>query len=245
MKSFATRSQSQWGIPKEYISSLGWKTAIFELKGLEHNLTPSSQLYVLTRSIKAIFNEFKLAVKPKLEEGGFKDDIYIGADDLVPIFLYVFCQSNLSNPLRSKDLMWALCHPDQLRGESGYYLTIFESAIEFVYNEPLNNSAFAVRESLLGMNYTLHGQGSPSINPMHAHSDVSDGLRTGSMTAGMQSFDSVVSYQANAHAIKQQSSLFSSVSNIFGWNGREQRNPAIAGAGRSDDGQYAMRESFM
>lgn len=28
-----------------------------------------------------------------------------------------------------------LCHPDQLRGEAGYYLTLYESAIEFVMNE--------------------------------------------------------------------------------------------------------------
>ena len=30
---------------------------------------------------------------------------------------YVFCQSNVKEPLRSRDLMWSLCHPDQLQGE--------------------------------------------------------------------------------------------------------------------------------
>jgi len=28
--------------------------------------------------------------------------------------------------------MWALCHPDQLYGEAGYFLTVYESACAFV-----------------------------------------------------------------------------------------------------------------
>ena len=56
----------------------------------------------------------------------------LGADDLVPIFIFVLCQSGLVTPLRDKDLLWALCHPDQLYGEAGYYLTVYESACAFV-----------------------------------------------------------------------------------------------------------------
>lgn len=80
-------------------------------------------------------------VLPRLESIG-KHDVYIGADDLVPIFLYVFCHSNLKHPIRNRDLMWSLCHPDQLHGEGGYYLTVYESAIEFISNEPLSNESF-------------------------------------------------------------------------------------------------------
>jgi hypothetical protein len=38
---------------------------------------------------------------------------------LLPIFIYVLCRSNLQTPLRNKDLLWSLCHPDQLYGEPG------------------------------------------------------------------------------------------------------------------------------
>ena len=60
-----------------------------------------------------------------------KKDAVLGADDLVPIFLYVLSRSRLVNPLTDKDLLWGLCHPDQLYGESGYYLTIYESAVAY------------------------------------------------------------------------------------------------------------------
>lgn len=135
MKIFEVRDQRDWGIPETFISPLGWRTAIFELSALEHNLTPTSQLYILTRTVKAIYNEFQVAVLPTLQAQG-KADTFIAADDLVPIFLYVFCQTNnLRHPIQNRDLMWGLCHPDQLHGESGYYLTIYESAIEFVLQE--------------------------------------------------------------------------------------------------------------
>ena len=75
---------------------------------------------------KAIYSEFKLVVLPQLTAIG-KNDIYIGADDLVPIFMFVFCQTNLDHPIRNRELMWSLCHPDQLHGEAGYYLTVYES----------------------------------------------------------------------------------------------------------------------
>ena len=60
------------------------------------------------------------------------DSAALGADDLVPLFIFVLCQSGLQTPLRDKDLLWALCHPDQLYGEAGYFLTVYESACAFV-----------------------------------------------------------------------------------------------------------------
>lgn len=136
-KLLSRRTQEQWGIPEEFISPLCWQSAVFELTSIEHNLTPSSQLHRLTRTVKAIYNEFKHIVLPNLKAKG-KSEVYIGADDLVPIFIYVFCQSDLAHPLRNRDIMWNLCHPDQLHGEGGYYLTVYESSIEFIQAESLN-----------------------------------------------------------------------------------------------------------
>ena len=69
---------------------------------------------------------------PRLHAAG--KEATLGADDLVPIFLFVLSRSRLSSPLTDKDLLWGLCHPDQLYGESGYYLTIYESAVAFCEN---------------------------------------------------------------------------------------------------------------
>lgn len=36
--------------------------------------------------------------------------------------------------------MWKLSHADQLNGESGYFLTVFESAIDFIINYDINEN---------------------------------------------------------------------------------------------------------
>jgi hypothetical protein len=226
-KAFSKRSQAQWGIPAELISSLGWQSAIFELKALEHNLTPSSQLMVLTRTCKAIFNEFKLAVRPKLVEKG-KSDVYIGADDLVPIFLYVFCQSNLRHPVRSRDLMWALCHPDQLHGESGYYLTVFESAVEFVRQESLNNPNFSLRESL---SVYPQAPGASAHSPLHK----------------FHTFDTEMEPSTKAHLTSSSASPRASIMDRMklrmGIKKAAERDSSKSNNG-GEDKAYAMRESF-
>jgi len=137
MQKLYKRSQAQWGVPADFISPLNWQTASFELAGLERAPTPSMQLMALARACKAIMAEFKNAVLPEIKKKGGKDT-YLSADNLVPIFVYVFCRSNMKSPNLYKEIMWTLCHPDQLHGECGYYLTVFESAIEFVDVEPID-----------------------------------------------------------------------------------------------------------
>eukprot|EP01036_Dinobryon_divergens_P029592 gene29592-38714_t len=141
MRTFKKRSQAQWGVPPDLVSPLCWQSAVFELAGVELNLTPSTQLHILTRTIKAIYSEFKLVVLPHLQAKG-NYEVYISADDLVPIFMFVFCQSDLRHPIKNRELMWSLCHPDQLQGEAGYYLTVYESSIEFILHEPVTSAAF-------------------------------------------------------------------------------------------------------
>lgn len=111
---------------------------------MEHNLTPSFQLQVLTRTVMAIYSEFKHVVLPRIQGNAESrsQQVFLGADDLVPIFLFVFCQSSLRHPVRHREMMWALCHPDQLHGEAGYYLTVYESAIEFVSQESIEQDCF-------------------------------------------------------------------------------------------------------
>lgn len=94
------------------------------------------RLQALVHAAKAIYSEFKCEVLPILRaqkgDSLSSTDAMLGADDFLPIFIFVVCQAHLLHPLWNKDLLWRLCHPDQLRGESGYYLTMYESAIEFI-----------------------------------------------------------------------------------------------------------------
>ncbi len=143
------RNQIDWGIEEKYVSPLGWQNAIFELSNLEINLSPSTQMTALTRAAKAIYSEFKLAVIPRLKTQKQKVPEYLGADDFVPIFIYVVSKSNLKHPALNKDIMWNLCHPEILRGEIGYFLTVYESAIEFIASEPVDTNINTTRFSEL------------------------------------------------------------------------------------------------
>lgn len=105
-------------------------------------------LHALARTAKAIYSEFRLAVAPTMQEKNISKS-YLSADDLVPIFIYIFCQSDLNHAIMNKELMWNLCHPDQLHGEYGYYLTAYESSIEFVMNERGTDEEIATIKSMI------------------------------------------------------------------------------------------------
>jgi hypothetical protein len=158
----STRSQTDIGIDPAYVSSLDWSSAQFELAGIERNPTPSTRLQAVVRTAKAIYTEFSKEVAPRIQRQKKKEaeakrkaenrrsfrpslrsetaqdkeekfeQVMLGADDLMPIFIFVVCRTGLQTPLRNKDLLWNLCHPDQLYGEPGYYLTQYESAVAYI-----------------------------------------------------------------------------------------------------------------
>ena len=139
MHVLAERHQHEWNIAQQHQSPAAWSSAIFELKGIERNPTPSMRLQALVHTAKAIYSEFKCEILPilRVEKGDRfgANDAALGADDFLPIFIFVVCRAGLRHPSFSKDLLWQLCHPDQLHGESGYYLTVYESALEYIMAE--------------------------------------------------------------------------------------------------------------
>lgn len=136
IKVLSQRRQQDWDIAPAHVSPAGWSSAIFELAGVERNPTQSMRLQALVYAAKAIYAEFKCEVLPLIRaakgEALSSSDAILGADDFLPIFIFVVCQAQLAHPHLNKDLLWTLCHPDQLRGESGYYLTMYEAALEFI-----------------------------------------------------------------------------------------------------------------
>mgnify|MGYP005995817445 CR=1 FL=1 len=142
MQVLAERHQHEWSIAQQHQSPAAWSSAIFELAGIERNPTPSMRLQALVHTAKAIYSEFRCEILPilRMEKGdNFKEsDAALGADDFLPIFIFVVCRAGLTHPSLSKDMLWQLCHPDQLHGESGYYLTVYESALEYIACEEVS-----------------------------------------------------------------------------------------------------------
>jgi hypothetical protein len=135
----SSRSQADWGIPDTFISPTSWNSAIFEINGVERNPTPSMRLNALVRSAKSIYTEYN--TEKALQTLPGETVPVLGADDFLPIFIFVLCQSNLKHPNLNRDMLWSLCHPDQLHGESGYYLTAYESALSYIDNIDVDENA--------------------------------------------------------------------------------------------------------
>jgi hypothetical protein len=58
----------------------------------------------------------------------------IAGDDYLPIFSFVLCRACLVSPVQTCALLWGLSDAERLSGESGYYLTVFSAALEFIKN---------------------------------------------------------------------------------------------------------------
>ena len=74
-------------------------------------------------------------VKSIYKEASVVADKVLGADDFLPILIYVTLKSSLMKPFAKLSMVWALCDPEQLQSEGGYYLTVFESGLTWITSE--------------------------------------------------------------------------------------------------------------
>lgn len=63
-----------------------------------------------------------------------KAAITLGADDFLPLFVWVLVQSGFIAAEIEAEYMWGLLHPSLLSGEGGYYLTTLSSAVHVLKN---------------------------------------------------------------------------------------------------------------
>eukprot|EP01121_Diplochlamys_sp_Union-15-3_P013691 TRINITY_DN4282_c0_g1_i2.p1 TRINITY_DN4282_c0_g1~~TRINITY_DN4282_c0_g1_i2.p1 ORF type:complete len:119 (-),score=14.98 TRINITY_DN4282_c0_g1_i2:68-424(-) len=66
-----------------------------------------------------------------------KKGVALGADDFLPIFIYVVANSEVENMEAISQYLWSLADPEELTGQLGYYLTVFCSSLEFIKNTSL------------------------------------------------------------------------------------------------------------
>ncbi|KAL4238463.1 E3 ubiquitin protein ligase rin2 [Mactra antiquata] len=88
------------------------------LKKLEHLLSATSSIYKC------------VAVSNK----GNSSPPAFGADDFLPMLIYVLIQCGMVSVEIEADYMWGLLHPSLLNGEGGYYLTSLSSAVLVLKN---------------------------------------------------------------------------------------------------------------
>lgn len=82
-----------------------------------------SKLEYLLEAVRLIYEHVHDSRSPK------KPVTDLGADDFLPIFVWVLAQCQFTKAEMEAEYMWGLAHPSLFKGEGGYYLTTLTSAI--------------------------------------------------------------------------------------------------------------------
>ena len=117
------KPQAFFEIDEHHVSSSGWQAAISLMNSLDTYSLPCEKASILVQvahSIAATFEE---------ERGG---NLAMGADDFLPIFVFVLCNSSLSNVTTIQELVSETMIHSVGVGEKGYYVTMLEAAVEYV-----------------------------------------------------------------------------------------------------------------
>ncbi len=117
------KEQSFYGLSTTTISVSNWEKAVDMFSKLRQHSLPQDRLNYLIACAKEI---------PKIyaEEHSYID--HLGADEFLPIFIYVLVQARTPNLLAINAEMQALVDPEKKVGEAGYYLATLEAAIEHI-----------------------------------------------------------------------------------------------------------------
>lgn len=131
MDTLKLKSQLEMQVPSKYMSSTEFQFAALELRQLTRAVFPTEKLSVVMKCMQAIVSTIKQECESQ-REGEVLD---IGADDLLPILIFVVVQSGIQSFDSQCQYMWSLASPDDLRGEKGYYLTMLSSAVDYLKDD--------------------------------------------------------------------------------------------------------------
>jgi hypothetical protein len=95
-----------------------------KINKMQASHSPLCKLEHLLAAVDIIYQSVK---NSKTEVGG--EDLVLGADDFLPIFIYVLAQIQFHHAEIESEYMWGLLDPSLLTGEGGYYLTTLSSAV--------------------------------------------------------------------------------------------------------------------
>ncbi|XP_017783155.1 PREDICTED: protein sprint [Nicrophorus vespilloides] len=128
----STRPTSELAIkPKISLPSESALQKIKEyLSRLQSADSPLEKLEYLLAAIAAIFN----SVKTTQISGASGRTVTLGADDFLPLFVWVLVKTKFVSAEIEAEYMWGLLHPSLLSGEGGYYLTTLSSAVHVLKN---------------------------------------------------------------------------------------------------------------
>ncbi|OQR86442.1 hypothetical protein ACHHYP_10540 [Achlya hypogyna] len=121
----AAKPQAFFEIHDKHISPSDWRACTEQLNALDNYVLPSEQGRALVEAAKSIYAVYR-AEHAAAAAG------HLAADDFLPIFIYVLCQSRLRHTLLTRRILSETTISSIMLGEIGYYTTMLEAAVEFV-----------------------------------------------------------------------------------------------------------------
>eukprot|EP00549_Striatella_unipunctata_P019264 CAMPEP_0118719266 /NCGR_PEP_ID=MMETSP0800-20121206/29359_1 /TAXON_ID=210618 ORGANISM="Striatella unipunctata, Strain CCMP2910" /NCGR_SAMPLE_ID=MMETSP0800 /ASSEMBLY_ACC=CAM_ASM_000638 /LENGTH=359 /DNA_ID=CAMNT_0006626575 /DNA_START=87 /DNA_END=1166 /DNA_ORIENTATION=+ len=120
------RPQSSFNIPH---SNSGWSSVSRILHdGVGKKTLPCSKL----RAIVDAANQVSLLYSSEHPKKDGEDEMVLGADDFLPIFIYCVVRAEMERPCALCVLLRTLCDAQDRIGQVGYYLACFEAAIAHI-----------------------------------------------------------------------------------------------------------------
>eukprot|EP01113_Clastostelium_recurvatum_P026874 TRINITY_DN3229_c0_g1_i2.p1 TRINITY_DN3229_c0_g1~~TRINITY_DN3229_c0_g1_i2.p1 ORF type:complete len:785 (-),score=160.34 TRINITY_DN3229_c0_g1_i2:80-2434(-) len=139
IKQLKSKTQLFYGVRADWLSPTNWTSAVLELSSLGRAETPTEKLQIILATAKAINTTFDYENNRNRKPN--TDPSYLSADDFLPIFIFVLVNSDVAQHFTLHDFLWQLADPDQLTGESGYYLTVYSSAINLILSLMMDDPA--------------------------------------------------------------------------------------------------------
>lgn len=121
------QNQSFFDIPKSH--QLNWEASISLLGTIDDYSLPSTKLLCFYRVIRDIHEIFEQHQKHPEREAS-----PLSADDLFPILIYILCHCEVTNIMMTQRLISNTLLPTFQCGEKGYYATMLEAAVEYIFS---------------------------------------------------------------------------------------------------------------
>jgi hypothetical protein len=133
------KPQEYFGIAADSTSPSGWRAAIDEVDQIAQRRMPSGQLQALLKCTTKVYELFTAERAAVASAAAMNDpdakppaEQFLAADEFLSVFIFVLVQSSLESLPITCRYMSELCDPELLSGQHGYYLTVFESAIQCI-----------------------------------------------------------------------------------------------------------------
>ena len=126
----AHKPQSFFGIPLQQTSPTNWDAIVFQMREIRSKSLPHDRLEALLLTAKEIPLLFSKEhpVNPKDRN----NSVTLGADDFLPIFIYILARAQIPNLFALTEELQAMCDPDKRMSETGYYLATLEASLQHV-----------------------------------------------------------------------------------------------------------------